>query len=224
MKAACLLLSLAALVACDRNDKKPPPVASETEPAVPARDERRPTILFLGDSLTAGYGLARSQSMPALVQQKLDADNLHYRVINAGRSGDTTAGGLARLDWYLRPDTKLAAVVISLGSNDAMRGLSLAEAEKNLIAIIEKIKAFDPEVKVFLLQMETFPSMGQEFADEYRAIFPSAAEKTGATLLPFPLEGIAGVPDLNQPDGIHPTAEGTEKMAANIWTALRPHL
>jgi acyl-CoA thioesterase I len=183
-----------------------------------------PAVIFLGDSLTAGLGLARSQAMPALIGERLRAEGRELRVINAGRSGDTTAGGLARLTWYLRPELKVHALVIGLGSNDAMRGLSLERAEANLRAIARKTRQFDPQIKIFLFQMQTFPNMGTEFADEYREMFPRVATAEAIELLPFPLEGIAGDPDLNQPDGIHPNAEGTRRMADKVWKAMAPKL
>lgn len=201
-----------------------PAADEETEDADDPTADDTPAILFLGDSLTAGYRLEESQAAPALVQQKIDAAGLRYRVINGGRSGDTSAGGLARLPWYLRPEIKLAAVVIGLGSNDAMRGQSVAEIERNLRAIVQRIRKHDPSIQIFLFQMYTFPNMGPAYARNYAALFPKVARAEGVTLLPFPLEGVAAKPELNQDDGIHPTAEGTIIVAENIWKALRPAL
>lgn len=225
MKRAALLLALACAAAagCDRNAEKPAARAEAPAPVATAEDTR-PVILFLGDSLTAGFGLPADASMPARVQEHVDAAGLDYRVVNAGRSGDTTAGGVSRLGWHLESHPEVAAVVIGLGSNDAMRGLPLDEAEKNLTALVEAAHAHDPDMKVFLFQMETFPSMGKEYAGAYREMFPRVAEATGAILLPFPLEGVAAVPELNQPDGIHPNETGTRRMAENAWKALEPHL
>jgi acyl-CoA thioesterase-1 len=192
--------------------------------STPTAQQAAPALVFLGDSLTAGHGLAASESLPARIEARLTREGLKYRVINAGRSGDTSAGGLARLPWYLRKDQRVAAIVIGLGSNDAMRGLPLAELENNLRRMVRTIRAFDPGIQVLLFQMHTFPNMGREYADAYSELFPRVARSEGIPLLPFPLEGVAGVPALNQADGIHPTAEGTQRMADNVWRALAPHL
>lgn len=221
-----LALSLAAL-GCERDAAEP--AARATAPAAkeaPAKEapDTRPVVLFIGDSLTAGFGLPADASMPARVQERIDAADLDYRVVNAGRSGDTTAGGVARLEWHLGSHPRVAAVVIGLGSNDAMRGLPLDEAEKNLAAMVATAREHDPSMQVFLFQMQTFPSMGADYAGAYAEIFPRVAEATGATLLPFPLEGVAAVPELNQADGIHPDEAGTRQMADNAWKALEPHL
>jgi acyl-CoA thioesterase-1 len=216
--AVCACLALSA--ACT---KPPEPETSDDEGGETAATAR-PTLLFLGDSLTAGLGLAASQSAPALIEVKLRAAGKDYRVINAGRSGDTTAGGLARLDWYLRPEVNVRYLVIGLGSNDAMRGLPLEEISKNLREIVRRTRAFDPEIRVFLYQMRTFPNMGPRYTREYEKLFARVAQSEDLTLLPFPLQDVAGKPELNQDDGIHPTAEGTRIMADNIWQALSPHL
>src|SRR5687767_3544273 len=142
----------------------------------PAPKDDRAAVVFLGDSLTAGLGLAADEALPARIAARIEEGGLPLRVINGGRSGDTSAGGLARLDWYLRPEVRLAALVVNLGSNDALRGLSLTELEKNLTAIIRRSKEKAPAAPVFLVQPETFPNMGAEYTGSYRAIFPRAAE------------------------------------------------
>ena len=197
--------------------------AAVTTPASSERTEG-PSIVFLGDSLTAGRGLDESQSLPALVQVKLDAASSHYRVINAGRSGDTTAGGLARLDWYLRKIVNPHILVIGLGSNDAMRGLELSAMEANLRQIIQKARQFRPELKVLLWELETFPNLGPDYGSAYKALFRRVAKEEDAILIPFPLAGVAGTLHLNQDDGVHPNAEGTVIVANNIWRALKPLL
>jgi acyl-CoA thioesterase-1 len=174
--------------------------------------------------LTAGLGLSESEALPARIQQRLDAAGLEYRAINAGRSGDTTAGGLARLDWYFRDSIDLRAIVIGLGSNDAMRGLSLDSMEQNLKQIIRRARERKPDARIFLWALETFPNLGREYAEEYRAVFPRVARSENVTLIPFPLADIAGRPELNQADGVHPSAAGTELVAERIWSALRPQL
>jgi acyl-CoA thioesterase I len=195
--------------------------APESEPVAV---ERVPTVIFLGDSLTAGFGLAESEALPALIQARIDAAHLSYHVVNAGRSGDTTAGGLARIGWYLKESIDLRALVIGLGSNDAMRGLPLTTMEENLRGIIRRTREKKPEAKIFLWELQTFPNLGARYAGDYAAVFPRLAESEKVTLIPFPLEPVAARPELNQSDGIHPTAEGTALIAERVWSTLRPHL
>jgi acyl-CoA thioesterase-1 len=183
-----------------------------------------PVLLFLGDSLTAGFGLAESEALPARIQKRLDEAGLRYRALNAGRSGDSSAGGLARLDWYFRDSIDVRAIVIGLGSNDALRGLPLEGLEANLRQIIVRVRERKPHTKIFLWALETFPNLGRDYASAYRAVFPRVAESENVTLIPFPLEDVAGRPELNQADGVHPTAAGTELVAERIWVVLRPQL
>lgn len=199
-----------------------PQEASASEPE--STTQKKPAIVFLGDSLTAGRGLAASESAPALIAEKLEAGGYGYEVINAGRSGDTTAGGLARLPWYLEDEVQPRVLVIGLGSNDAMRGLPLAEIETNLSKIVSAARAYNADMQIFLYQMYTFPNMGPQYAKDYERLFGKVAKAENIVLLPFPLLDVAGVAKLNQPDGIHPTAEGTRIMAENIWKGLKPHL
>jgi acyl-CoA thioesterase-1 len=212
------LLLLLALAGCkDEGDRR-----AEPAPAAPA--DRRPAIVFLGDSLTAGLGLSADEALPARIAARIDGAGLPLRVINGGRSGDTSAGGLARLSWYLRREVGMAALVVNLGSNDALRGLSLAELEKNLTAIITRAKAAAPSAPVFLVQLETFPNMGSEYTEPYRAIFPRVASATGAILVPFPLREVILDKALSQGDGVHPNAAGVDKMADVMWPTLEPEL
>lgn len=183
-----------------------------------------PSILFLGDSLTAGLNLAESDSFPALIQEKINAAGLEYTVINAGRSGDTSAGGLNRLSWYLQDELNLEHVIIGLGNNDAMRGLDLDEMEQNIRSIIDEVKAFDSEIEIYIFQFLTFPSMGEQYARDFAAVFPRIAREKEIKILPFPLQGIASRSEFNQDDGIHPNKEGMKIVAENIWNALGPHL
>lgn len=218
---ATLLIGAALLAACgDSSDSAQAPVGAAGE----TQKQNRPAIVFLGDSLTAGRGLAASQSAPALIETKLAAAQLDYAVVNAGRSGDTTAGGLARLPWYLDAEVQPRVLVIGLGSNDAMRGLPIAEIESNLRKIVSAARDYYPEMQIFLYQMHTFPNMGPQYAGDYEKLFAKVAQSENIVLLPFPLLGVAGEARLNQDDGIHPTAEGTVIMADNIWKALKPHL
>jgi len=192
--------------------------------AQPGPDAGAPAIVFLGDSLTAGLGLAQNEALPARIQQRLDAAGLPYRAINAGRSGDTSAGGLARIDWYFREQIDLRALVIGLGSNDALRGLSLSSMEENLQQLIRRTREHKPAAQIFLWALETFPNLGPDYAREYAAVFPRLSEREHVTLIPFPLADVAGHPELNQNDGIHPSAEGTELVADRIWAVLKPAL
>jgi acyl-CoA thioesterase I len=215
--ALALLLAFTACKGDDRGTPSAPP-----PPTAPA--DRRPSVVFLGDSLTAGFGLSADQAVPARIAARIDEAGLPFKVVNGGRSGDTSAGGLSRLAWYLRPEVDMAALVVNLGSNDALRGLSLAELEKNLTAIIERARAAAPGAPIFLVELETFPNMGEEFISQYRAVFPRVSQATGAVLVPFPLREVMLDPSLLQADGVHPNAAGADKMAATMWPALEPLL
>jgi acyl-CoA thioesterase-1 len=179
-------------------------------------------ILFLGDSITAGYGLEPSHAYPALIQAKIDAKRWNFKTINAGQSGDTSAGGLNRLNWLLK--NRIHVLVLELGGNDGLRGLPAATTKKNLQAIIDGTKAKYPEVKIILAGMKVPPNMGKDYGKQFEAIFPELAKTNKAALIPFVLEGVGGVRELNLPDGIHPTAKGQEIVAANVWKALEPVL
>ncbi len=225
---AVLALALAFLGACDR-EAAPPAPSRAPEPAAKSAAEpevaaSKPALVFLGDSLTAGFGLGVEQAVPALIQGEVDRAKLDLRVVNAGRSGDTTAGGKSRVDYYLRPEVKPAALVIWLGANDVMRGLPVAQIEANLRAIVKRARGFDGGLKIFLVQMRAFPNMGADYARDFEAIYPRIAREEGAELVPFPMAGVAAKPELNQPDGIHPTAEGTRLVADELWKALAPRL
>ncbi len=180
------------------------------------------TILFLGDSLTAGLGVAEKEAYPALIEQKLKEKNLPFSVINAGISGDTTAGGLARLDWVLQK--KIDILVLALGANDGLRGLPVAQTKANLQAIVERVKAKNPGVKIVIAGMQIPPNMGGEYGAAFRAIFPELARANQTALVPFLLEGVGGNDGLNQADRIHPTAAGHRILAENVWRVLEPLL
>jgi len=180
------------------------------KPAPPV--ETPPVVVFLGDSLTAGFGLAAEEAFPALVAAALAARGTPIRAINAGVSGDTTAGGLRRLDWALK--NRRQVVVVALGANDGLRGQPLRSIEDNLRAIVERAQATG--AKVLLGGMLMPPNYGGEYASGFAAIYPRLAKQLGVPLVPFLLEGVAGHPELNQPDGIHPTAEGQRIVARNV--------
>ncbi|MBB5038015.1 arylesterase [Prosthecobacter dejongeii] len=177
-------------------------------------------IVVLGDSISAGYGLDRDQAYPALLQKKMDAEGLPYEVVNAGVSGDTTAGGLRRIDWALGPKGA-DVLVIALGGNDGLRGVSPDQTEKNLTGIVAKARAKNPTIKILIAGMQMPDNLGPKYVEAFKAVFPkvSTAEKTD--LLPYLLEGVGGDEKLNQPDRIHPTAEGQQKIADLVWAKLK---
>ncbi|MEY3564101.1 MAG: hypothetical protein RJA23_271 [Bacteroidota bacterium] len=173
------------------------------------------TILFFGNSLTAGYGIDPEESFAGRIQTRLDSLKKEFRVINGGLSGETTAGGLSRLDWFLEEEPYL--FVLELGGNDGLRGIALTETKKNLLAIVDKVQAKYPNTKIILAGMQIPPNMGQEYTEEFKAIYPAVAKEKNIELIPFLLEGVAGNPDLNLPDGIHPTAEGHRIVMETLW-------
>jgi acyl-CoA thioesterase I len=177
------------------------------------------TILFFGNSLTAGYGLEPDESFPSLIQKKLDSMHLHFKTVNAGVSGETSAGGNGRIDWILKQPVDV--FVLELGANDGLRGIPVAETKKNLQTIIDKVKAKYPHAKLVLAGMQVPPNMGQEYSENFRKLFPDLAAKNNMTLIPFLLEGVGGVRELNQQDGIHPTAEGEKIVTENVWKVLQ---
>jgi acyl-CoA thioesterase I len=179
-------------------------------------------ILFFGDSLTAGYGIEPSQAFPSLIQEKIAARGWKFSVVNAGRSGETTADGLRRIDWVLR--TEIDLLVLELGGNDGLRGIAPAVTKRNLQAIIDKTKKKYPRVRIVIAGMQVPPNLGEPYGREFRQIFVDLSKRNHAALVPFLLEGVGGVPELNQPDGIHPTPEGHKIVAENIWKVIEPVL
>ena len=202
----------------------PPATEPETAPpatsALPSPDTSAPLIVAFGNSLTAGYGLPESQSYPSLLQRHLDEGGYRYRVVNAGVSGDTSAGGVRRIEWALRGNVRF--LILELGGNDALRGQPVAETKRNLGQIIENAQSHN--VTVILAGMEAPPNLGVEYTREFRAAFRDLALQFNLALVPFFLEGVGGVSELNQPDGIHPNAKGTEIVVENIWRVLGPLL
>jgi len=185
----------------------------------PARGQER-VIVALGDSLTAGFGVAAEEAWPALVDARLRREGRPYRVVNAGMSGDTTAGGLRRVDWVLRSQPEIA--IVALGANDGLRALPVDAMRANLLAIVERLRAAG--ARVLLAGMEVPPNYGAAYVRAFRAVFPEVARRTGAVLLPFLLEGVAADPRLNLPDGLHPNAAGHRVIADHVWRALAPML
>lgn len=176
-------------------------------------------ILFFGNSLTAGMGLEVEEAFPALIQKKLDTLSAGYNVINAGLSGETTASGKNRLSWVLKQ--KVDIFILELGANDGLRGIPLNETRNNLQEMIDMVRSHNPDVKILLAGMQIPPNMGQDYTNEFKMIFPDLAEKNKVDLIPFLLKDVAGMPDLNQQDGIHPTAEGQYIVAENVWEVLK---
>jgi acyl-CoA thioesterase-1 len=221
---AALILSLASVAGC-RNDPSAA-VSTAGRSATPVTADRpapvdsRPRIVFLGDSLTAGLGLSPDQAYPALLQARLDRAGLRYQVVNAGVSGDTSFDGLSRLDWALDGDVRI--LVVALGGNDGLRGLPATQLRTNLAAIIERAQR--RAILVILAGMEAPPNFGESYIVDFHKVYPELAKKYGVPLVPFLLQGVAGIDQLNQRDGIHPTAEGARTVADNVWNVLRPTL
>lgn len=187
-----------------------------------ASAEEQSTIVFLGDSLTAGYGIDPRQAYPALIQGKIKDLGLDFQVINAGISGDTTAGGLARIQSLVQ--RRIDVLVLALGANDGLRGFPVKATQKNLEAIIEKVKNSYPSARIVIAGMLVPPNMGDEYASQFKAIFSAISQKTGASLIPFLLEDVAAIPQLNLRDRIHPNTEGHKIVAENVWRILSPIL
>jgi acyl-CoA thioesterase-1 len=220
-----ILLAVSALVAgCGReNDarERGRELRDVSPPAVGAPSAARPRIVFLGDSLSAGYGLAdKAQSVPSLIQKHLDAEGYNYEVVNQGVSGDTSAGGVSRLEWSLSGDVRV--LVVELGGNDGLRGLPVESTKKNIAQIITTAR--QRGVRVLLTGMEAPPSYGPLYTAQFRQLFRDLAREHDVPFMPFFLEGVAGNPALNQPDGIHPNPEGAAIVEQAVWKSLKPLL
>jgi acyl-CoA thioesterase-1 len=194
-------------------DSAPPAVVTES----------RQTIVFVGTSLTAGYGLSPEQAFPARIQEKVDSAGLPFRVVNAGLSGETSAGAVRRIDW-LFGQGPIAVLVIETGANDGLRGQSVDSLRANLREILERAAKLEPTPRIVVAGMEALPNLGPEYGRRFRAVYPELAAEYGATYLPFLLDGVAGSDVLNQADGIHPTAQGAQRVANNVWRVLEPVL
>jgi acyl-CoA thioesterase-1 len=216
--------------ACSRTDEAGTRAAADVAPmsvsAMPAARKAapvwaaRPRVVFLGDSLTAGLGLSPSQSVPSLIQERLDEEGYAYEVVNAGVSGDTSAGGLRRLDWSLAGDVRV--LVIELGANDGLRGLPVGDLKKNLADVISTAQA--REIKVLLAGMEAPPNYGASYTTDFREVYRELARTSGVKFMPFFLQDVAGNPELNQRDGMHPNPEGARIVERNVWRSLEPLL
>ncbi|HEY7026175.1 MAG TPA: arylesterase [Gemmatimonadales bacterium] len=192
-------------------DSSPPPTALSAPTDLPA-------IVFLGTSLTAGLGVELDQAYPALIQQKIDSLGMHYRVVNAGVSGESSAGALNRIDWVMRE--KPTILLIETGANDGLRGQDLDSLKANIQAIINRVHEQAPNTRIILLGMAALPNLGAQYTKAFRAIYPAVARANHIPLVPFLLAGVAGVDSLNQEDGVHPTPAGHRIIANNVWPAL----
>ncbi len=221
-KGILYLLLLPMFFSCGEDKKKtepiPAPVTTMSKDSTSTTTSIK-TILFFGNSLTAGYGVDPSQAFPALIQKKLDSLHLPYKAVNAGVSGETSSGGLARIDWILRqaPDV----FVLELGGNDGLRGIPLVETKKNLQAIINRVREKRPDTKIIIAGMMMPPNMGAQYTKQFQSIYPDLATANQLSLIPFLLEGVGGEAILNQSDGIHPTAEGHRIVAENVWKVVK---
>lgn len=212
-----VLIGLLCVVGCGRDHPAP---EAESSPAAAPASHARPRVVILGDSLTAGLGLPADEAYPAILQRKIDVEHLNYEVVNAGVSGDTTAGGLRRLDWVLAGDVRV--LVVALGANDGLRGLPPREMQQNLSQIISSAQR--RRIAVVLAGMEAPPNVGPEYTTAFRNVYRDLARQDGVVLIPFLLQGVAGEPALNQADGIHPNEEGARRVADVVWPRLRPLL
>ena len=218
----CYLLFVFVVLSCgnDPNSKATVEGNQNTpqETASPDKTSSK-TILFFGDSITAGYGLDDSNdAFPGIIQSKIDSLGLNYEVINSGVSGETSAGGKSRIAWILNQDIDI--FVLELGANDGLRGVAISETKANLQAIIDAVKTKDPNIKIVLAGMEMPPNMGQEYTTQFKAIFADLASENNLAFIPFILKDVGGIKKLNQNDGIHPTAEGHKIVANNVWEVL----
>ena len=218
----CYFLLLATLLSCGESNNKKPSISNDT---VEVSDSLQTTvskdkvILCFGNSLTAGMGLKLEEAFPAVIQRRLDSLDLPYQVINAGLSGETTASGKSRIGWVL--NQKVDIFILELGANDGLRGIPLIETRSNLQEIIDIVREKNPETKIVLAGMQIPPNMGPDYTNEFRNIFPELADKNNLMLIPFLLDKVAGIPELNQGDGIHPTVEGQKLVAENVWVVLK---
>lgn len=218
-----LLASTFGLQSCNQASKSSSEENTATakqEGAAPAKNLKH--ILFFGTSLTAGYGLDVNEAYPALIQKKIDSLQLPYQVVNAGLSGETSAAGKERLSWVLKQPVDI--FVLELGSNDGLRGVAVKETTQNLQYIIDQVKKKYPDIKIILAGMQMPPNLGAAYTGAFKNMYPALAKQNNLVLVPFLLQGVGGIPKLNQADGIHPTAEGQKILASNVWKYLQPAL
>jgi len=225
LKTLIFLLMCSFILACSNSNNQQSTQQKDNSVVLDTTTEttQMKTILFFGNSLTAGYGLDDPHdAFPGLIQLKIDSLGLPYKTINAGLSGETSSGGKERIDWLLKQ--KIDIFVLELGANDGLRGLPADETYKNLQTIIDKVKAAWPDCKMVLTGMLIPPSMGQRYSEDFKGVFIKLAKENNMEFVPFLLESVAGEVALNQGDGVHPTAEGQKILAENVWKILRPIL
>lgn len=215
------ILFLLTFFSCGQKATETQSTTVEQEEKAAASEEKK-TIIFFGNSLTAGYGLEPEEGFAGIIQAKIDSLGLDYQVINGGVSGETTASGLNRLDWFIEEEPYI--FILELGGNDGLRGIAVAETKNNLQKMIRAVREKYPDTHIILAGMQIPPNMGQAYSRDFRAIFPDLAEEENVALIPFLLEGVAGEPDLNLPDGIHPSKEGHRIVAETVWEYLEPLL
>jgi acyl-CoA thioesterase-1 len=215
------LIFIMLLFAACSSQQKPANVTSNhtIKKSEPTATQNLKNIIFLGNSITAGYGVGESEAFPALIQKKIDSLKLPYKVINAGISGETSADGLSRIDWVLKQPVDV--FVLELGGNDGLRGIPLQGTLQNLQGIIDTVNKKYPNAKLILAGMEIPPNMGKKYTEDFRSLYAELAKKNKTLLIPFLLKGVGGEPNLNQADGIHPNAEGHRIVAENVWAVLK---
>ncbi len=218
-----LPLSVLTLALACGTQPEPIDVGTQTSAAPEAStgvgiNESRKIILFFGDSITAGYGIDEQEAFPALIQKRLDSLGIEWRAVNAGLSGETSAGGLRRIDWLLRQSIDI--LVLELGGNDGLRGVSPDDTRRNLEEIIDRTRAKYPDVRIILAGMQIPPNLGSDYTAAFADVYPSVARNKQVELIPFILEGVGGIAGLNLPDGIHPTAAGHRIVAETVWEKL----
>lgn len=206
---------------CDQSPKSPAAPSPTPNTQTPPPSNKK-TILFFGNSLTAGYGVSPTEAFPALIGRRLDSLHLPYQVVNAGLSGETSAGGKTRIGWILKQP--ISIFVLELGGNDGLRGIPLTGTTANLQAIIDSVKLHYPDARIILAGMQIPPNMGADYGTAFRDLYPRLAAANHAILIPFLLQNVGGIPQLNQGDGIHPTAAGHKIVAENVWQVLAPLL
>ena len=224
MRRIILSAALAGLAACSGRPRDAAPAAVDSTADAAAPVDERPVVLCFGTRLTAGLGLAPDEAYPALLQRKVDSAGLGYRIVYAGVSGETSAAGLRRIDWLLGQPQQVAVLLLELGANNALRGQDLGAAKRDLQAIIDSTRTRFPDVRIVVAGMAAPPNLGARYTREFREMFVDLARANRAALIPFLLEGVAGDPNHNQADGIHPTAAGERIVADNVWKVLAPVL
>lgn len=223
LRSFSLLLICLILSACQNtNSSEGNLAASQNEDTLVEEDQKPKKVVFFGDSLTAAYGLDPGEGFPAIIQTKLDKLGYNYKVVNAGLSGETSAGGNERVDWVLQQPVDI--FVLELGGNDGLRGLDPEMTYQNLQSIIDKVSEKAPDAEIILAGMEAPPNMGQAYTDAFRKVYTRLADANDVALIPFLLKDVGGIPELNLPDGIHPNEEGQQIVAENVWEILQPLL